>query len=336
MITLGTDWRALIVASLVVAAMRLPPGNQDERYGERQVLDPETGEWVDEARPPEAAAADALDEARRYLAQDKPGKARKILKRWLKESRDDERYYEGVFLLGETHFESGDFWQALKQYDKVADNAAGELFRESNRRSVDAARAFLSGKKRIVWKILRLPAYDEGIEILDRVWERMPGTRLGELALKLKADFYFNQGDVDLAQDEYANLVEQYQSGRYVQLAMLRTAEAAEAAFPGIRFDDLPLIEAEERYRQVEAAFPGYAVRQRVRERLEGIRQTRAEKDLDIAQWYERTGQAGAARFYYETILQSWPETLASAEARMRLRAMGVETEETEGEESLP
>jgi len=42
---------------------------------------------------------------------------------------------------------------------------------------------------------------------------------------------------------------------------MLRSAEASEAAFPGIKFDDQPLVEADERYRQVLAAFPTYAER---------------------------------------------------------------------------
>jgi outer membrane protein assembly factor BamD (BamD/ComL family) len=113
---------------------------------------------------------------------------------------------------------------------------------------------------------------------------------------------------------------------------MLRSAEAAEAAFPGIRFDDRALVEAEERYRQVAAAFPPYAERERVPERLDGIRRLRAEKDLDVAKWYERTGRAGAAEFYYRLILKDWPESLAAGEARNRLRAMGIalETEESQ------
>jgi outer membrane protein assembly factor BamD (BamD/ComL family) len=197
---------------------------------------------------------------------------------------------------------------------------------------MDVARAFLSGEKRIVWKILRLPARDDGVEILDRVWERMPGTPMGEEALRLKADYFFDRGEMDLAQDEYVNLAREYPAGRFIRLAMLRSAEAAAAAFPGIRFDDRPLVEAEERYRQVAAAFPVYSEREAVEERLEGIRQQRAEKDLDIAQWYERTGQAGAAEFYYRLVLKDWPDTLAANEARNRLRGMGIELETEESQ----
>ena len=316
--------RVLTLAlALLLGAPAFAADTQEEQYRERQVLDPKTDEWVDQDRPADTGPISELDEARSLLAAGKPGKARKLLKAWLKENPDDERYYEADFLLGETYFESRDFWRAAERYHTVAENSAGELFHRANERCTDVARAFLSGQKRILWVIFRLSAYDDGIELLDRVWEREPGTRLGEFALKLKSDYYFDKGEMDLAQDEYANLVLQFPAGRYVQPAMLRTAEAAEAAFPGIQFDDTPLLEADERYRQLQGAFPVYAERENVVERLDGIRQQRAAKDLDIARWYERTRRPDAAQFYYERIIADWPDTLAAAEAQGRLRELG-------------
>ena len=306
---------------------------QEQQYRERQVLDPDSDEWV--ARPAEPAATPTgeLEEARSLLARGKTRQARRLLSRWVENNPDHGRYFEGRFLLGEAEFERGNYYRAYEHYEAVVENTAGELFRKALRRETDVALAFLSGEKRIVWKILRLPAYDEAVEILDRVWERVPGTRLGEDALRIKAGYFFEHGDMDLAQDEYANLAREYPGGRFTQLAMLRSAEAAEAAFPGIRFDDRPLLEAGERYRQVNRAFPVYARRENVEQRLEGIRQQRAEKDLDIARWYERTRQPAAAEFYYRLVLEDWDDTLAAAEARQRLRAMGVELD---AEESQP
>ena len=336
MISLAFDFRNLGTLSIVIALAGLSLRAQEQKYRERQVLDPNTNEWIEQEAPAEGAPGNELDQARADLARNKPGRARTLLNRWLKQNPEDERTYEATFLLGETYFESRDFWKAVKQYTLVAENTSGELFERANERSVDVARAFLAGQKRIVWGFLRLPAYAEGVDLLDRVWERVPGTRLGELALKLKADYYFNNGDLDLAQDEYANLAKQYPSGRYVEFAMLRAAEAAEAAFPGIQFDATPLVEADERYRQVQAAFPTYAERENVPDRLEGIREQRAEKDLDIARWYARTRQPSAAEFYYRQVLEDWPDTLAAADARTRLRAMGARLEDLEPEGSTP
>jgi outer membrane protein assembly factor BamD (BamD/ComL family) len=332
MILMGADPRSLMSVALVTSLAMLSLRLQDQKYRQRQVLDPLTDEWVQEETAGEEAPVDELDQARAWLAQGKPAKARDLLKRWLKTNIEDERGDEATFLLGEAHFEGRDFWQAAKQYTIVAENASGELFDLANQRCVDVARAFLSGQKRIVWGFLRLPAYSEGVELLDRVWERVPGSRLGELALRLKADYYASSGDLDLAQDEFVNLAQQYPSGRYVQFAMLRAAQCAEGAFTGIKFDDRPLLEAEERYRQVLAAFPVYAEREQVEEHLEGIRQERAEKDFDIARWYERTRQPSSAEFYYRQILEDWPDTLAASRAHTRLRALGVQPGEASAE----
>ncbi len=298
---------------------------QDEQYRERQVLDPESEEWQDQAAPSEGTAEGGIDLARSYLARNKPRSARRVLKKWLKENPDHERFVEGHLLMGEAEFLRGDYFKAYEAYEYVVENSGGELFNRALRREMDVARAFLSGEKRIVWKILRMPAYDDGIEALSRVWERIPGTRLGEQALRLIADYYFAVGDMDLAQDEYARLVREYPSGRFTSQAMLRSAEAAESAFPGVKYDDRALLEAEERYRQFQAAYPGRAREEDVEARLRNISLRRAAKDLDIAQWYETARQPGAAAFYYQLILRDWPDSLEATTARQRLEALGVD-----------
>ena len=75
---------------------------------------------------------------------------------------------------------------------------------------------------------------------------------------------------------------------------------------------------------------PAYARRENVDQRREGIRQLRAEKDFEIAHWYERSRRPAAAEFYYRLVLRDWPNTLPASEARQRLRAMGVELPEKE------
>ncbi len=328
---MGIRWLAWVIAGWLVLAAAA----QQERYREREVLDPESGQWVARPAPPPSTPVGALDQARELLARGEYKAVRKLLAEWTEQNPDHERYYEAELLLGDAEFGREHYYQAYEHYELVAENTGGELFYKVLRRELEVARAFLAGEKRIVWKFLRLPAYDDGIEILDRIWERVPGTRLGELALKLKADYYFTHGEMDLAQDEYANLVREHPYGRYTKLAMLRAAEAAEAAFPGIKFDDRALLDAEVRYRQLESQFPAYAEQEHVAERLAGIRQLRAEKDLYVARWYQKTGRPDAAAFYYRLIVKDWPETLAAREARAALRELGYGLEdESAGEES--
>ncbi|MGE0481044.1 MAG: tetratricopeptide repeat protein [Phycisphaerae bacterium] len=298
---------------------------QEQQYREREVLDPTSDEWA--AQPPatQGSPESTVDEARSHLARGNPARARDLLAKWVKTNRDHPRHLEAVYLLGEAEFETKDFNAAYENFELVIQDGAGELYSRALRREVDIARAYLAGEKKIIWGVLRLPAEADGVQILDRVYERVPGSRLGEDALRYKAEYYFNRGDMDLAQTEYANLAREYPSGRYVRQATLRAAEAADASYAGTPFDGRPLIEAEERYKTVQLLFPDFAKQERVAERLDSIDARRADKDLYIAQWYERTGQRGAAEFYYRIVVDEWSESLAAAAARSRLRAMGIE-----------
>jgi hypothetical protein len=69
---------------------------------------------------------------------------------------------------------------------------------------------------------------------------------------------------------------------------------------------------------------------------LEQIASTRADKTLDIARFYERTGQPGAARYYYRATTRRWPNTPAAAEARNNLAKLGEGDELVQIESGLP
>ena len=125
------------------------------------------------------------------------------------------------------------------------------------------------------------------------------------------------------AKQEYAYLASEYPNGRYARFAMLRGAESAEALFPGIKFDDQPLIEADVLYRRVQDAYPTYARRESVSERLVSIRETRAAKEVDIARWYARAGVPDSAAFYYRLVVRDWPGTLAALDAERELIDLG-------------
>lgn len=305
---------------------QLPPLREQER------LDLNSGTWAPVEPSELESTVVELRNARQSLIEGRPAEAREMLKDWLKANEGHERRLEGVFLLGESLFDLKDYFAAYEQYEIVIADGSGDLYRKALTREMDVARAFLAGEPRRIWKTVPLPAYDDGIEILDKIWERAPGTRLGEEALRLKADYFFQNGDADLAQQEYATLSQEYPNGRYKQLAMLRSAESAERAFPGVKFDDRPLVEADERYRQMEQRFPAYAERERVDARRKGIRDQRAAKDLDIADWYLKTERQSAAVYYLRVLIRDWPDSFAATEARSRLLALGLPVEAPVGD----
>ena len=314
------------------------PRDLEERYPERMVYDPQTQEWVPE-EPPEAGTPDGdLAIARNLIALGEYKKAAEKLQQWIAAyAHDSPRYPEALFLSGRVEFERGNFMRAHRRYLEVLNNWPGtEWADRALRGNFVIAEVFLSGHRR---KWLGMPlfhAYDEALDILDDIMVNHPNTVLAEQALKTKADYFFRKGEFGLAEDAYAQLARDYPTGQYLRDAMLQSARAALASFPGIAFDDAPLIEAEERFHQFMQAFPQYAESQDVGLILEDIRAKRAEKELSIAEYYERAKEPRAAAFYYRLVRDRWPNTTWAALAETRLTKLGRAAEPESDADASP
>lgn len=171
--------------------------------------------------------------------------------------------------------------------------------------------------------LFRVRDREAGLKIMDDMAANYADTPLAELAQKAKADYYYARGEFDLAQDEYATFAREYPRSRYHAYALLQSARSALASFPGIKFDDSGLIEAQERYTQFLQQYPDLAQQHGVSILLDEIAARRADKTYAIASFYDRTGQPGAARYYYRVTTQRWPGTPAAAQAEGRLAALG-------------
>ena len=280
-------------------------------------FDPERSEWIDLPRPEPGTAAGDLAAARASFAERRHKKARRLIKTWQKTyGMASELYPEALLLQARTEKALREYYQAYELLDRllgefrsteVADDAAVELF--------NIAEVYLSGVRRKLWGMRLLNASDLALDILDRISTEFAGTRLAELSLKAKADYFFDRGDFTLAELEYARLLQDYPESQYRRYAMKHSADAALASFTGVRFDDASLVEAEERYRAYARQYPDHAGREGVNLILHGIRERRAEKEFEIGLYYRRIGQLQAARFYFESVRAHWPDTAAAAKA---------------------
>lgn len=331
--TTRKTWARRFLFILAAAVLTAPaPANSAEpvrkdRFVETWTVDPKTGQWV-ERPPPQPGTEDGdLDLARQALAREEYKDAATRAKAWIKTyGGSAERYPEALYVSATAQFELGEYRAAHDAYKALLNDFPGSTYAE---RALSAefriAEQYLAGQKRKAWGgLLRIRDYEEGIKIMDDIIANHAGTELAELAVKTKADYYFRQGDFDLAQDEYARLARDYSRGRYEPYALLRSAEAALASFAGVRFDDAGLIEAEERFRQFEQRYPQIAGAKQVPVLLDQIRTTRAQKEYVTADFYERTHKRSAAAFYYRSTIRNWPGTTWSAQAEARLMRLGL------------
>ncbi len=289
-------------------------------------LDPDTHEWVAAPTTEPGTPAGDLRIARALLSEDKPRRAKRAAQSWVKTwGADHELYPDAVLLEARARIAYRDYYDAHTVLQEFLNGYAGTAYEEpALELEFVVAEVFLSGVKRKFLGVRMLKADDIGLAILDDIAGNYPGTRLGELATLTKARYYFAQTDFPFAEQEYELLVQNYPRSRYTRPAMLQSARAALASFPGIQFDDAPLIEAEERFSRYLAQYPQSAEQENIGLILTDINETRAAKELSIGDYYDRVGQSQAAAFYYRSTLTHWPDTVAAIHAAERLADRGI------------
>lgn len=314
----------LLACGLAVPAWAATKGQP--RYPERMVYDPATGTWTQPPSPIPGTEQGELELALIELADNKPAAAKARLNKWLKKYKESDRRSDAMVALGDAELALGNHMQAYKQYEKALDQYPGLEGEETIvRHEFAIGVAFLSGVKQKIW-ILRVPAYEEGLDVLDKVVQRTPGSMLAEDAIKAKADYYYRSGKFDLAETEYARLAQEFPRGRYPRLALLMSAHSALARFPGLKFDDAALYEARERFISFRERYPEFAEQENIAALIRRIDETLAEKNLMIGKWYTKMKKVNAAVVYYRNVAKNWPNSGAAIEARRLLAAIAEAT----------
>jgi len=300
-----------------------PPPRQ---RAERLTFDPDQYRWIRTADPVPGTEDGDLDIVRQWVAREDFKTARKAVKEWIKTyGPESPRYPEALYLQGTAHLELGDYRAADDAYQALLNDFPGSPYAaEALSARFRIAEQYLAGKRRkAMWGLLRVKDREGGLKIMDDVLVNYTDTPLAEKAQLTKANYYYDRGEFELAEEEYARFAHDFPRSRYQPKALLWSAYAALASFPGIQFDDISLIEAKERFEQFLDRYPDQAVQLEVPVLLDQIASTRADKTNAIARFYERTDQPKAARYYYRATVTQWPNTPAAAEAKTRLRALG-------------
>lgn len=325
----------IVVAGLLaVGASRARADTRDQR-AESLRFDSAKGQWIELPPPVPGTPEGDLQIARAQYAEGDHSRAKRSVKKWLKQHGELHELYPAAMLLkARIRIAQRDYYKAHKELSALLAEFVGtEYADDAVNLEFIIAEVFLSGTKRKFLGMRILKADDVGLAILDDLANNHPGTNIAELAMLTKADYYYRTSDYPFAEHEYAALMREFPRSRYVRKAMLHSARSALASFPGVPFDDAPLIEAEERFSQYVSQYPGSAEQEGIGLVLNDISQTRAAKEFHVGRYYERVHRPRAAAFYYRSTRENWPDTVAALQAEERLRTMGFPlVEEAPGE----
>lgn len=276
----------------------------------------ESDTWKVIGKPEPGSSAEQLAAARASLAAGEPRRARAQVSAWIKSHPNDPLLPEAYLLRGDALVTEGDYYKALFDYEFVARSfPASPTFVTVLERELHIATLYARGTKR---KFLGIPMLDGGDvaeELLIRIQERLPGSRLAELAGIELADYYFARRKMDLAAEMYSIFLQNNPRSEFVSKARRRLIYAHLASFKGPMFDASGLHEARARLKELKALEPATAEEIGADALLGRIDESDARKLLVTAQWYDRVGDPVAAELYVRRLVETFPRTVAAADA---------------------
>ena len=306
-----------IATVALLAGSGLPAAGQDSELVWRD------GKWVRLPAPAEGTPAGELALIRRDVDAGDYDKAVKHAKAYLKRYPADAGREEVYCLAGEAELRRGKHWPAHVWYKKLLDEFPnGKRLERALEREMEIAKAFLAGKKRRIGKVLVISAKSDGIEILEQIAQRVPGTQQAQQAMLTVADHYFAEEKWGDAADGYDQFLKLFPKSSHAPRAEQQAAESFRRAYRGPLFDETPLIEAEQRYKAFARNHPAAAAEADVSGLLEAIHAERARKQYEVGQFYVRTDEPEAATYYFELVAKDFADTDWAGRARAALAGL--------------
>jgi outer membrane protein assembly factor BamD (BamD/ComL family) len=273
--------------------------------------------WELEGDGKVSTAARQVLQARKALTLGEPQRARALASAYLDKFPGGEVRPEMLLVRGDALVEMGDEYKALFDYEAITRKYSGSrAFVTALEREYQIAVAYADGLKRKFLGTIRIiDASDDAQELLIRIQERLPGSRLAEDAGMKLADFYFDRSQMRLAADAYDLFVQNYPRSERIEKARERLIQSYLASYRGPRYDDTGLRDARRRLDLLRVTQPSLAQRVGADALLVRIDESVARKLLTTARWYLSIDDPVSAELYLRRVVEFHPATVAALDA---------------------
>ncbi len=293
-------------------------------WGQGQALVWNGTEWVSPAPAEPGTPEGDLAMLREMIENGRNKTVVRAVERFLVSHGESPACEEAMNLAGQAMMNRGRYWEAYQWFERqISTYPNGAFFERALDREYRIADAFINGRKRRAMKIFRVPAEEDGIDMLLRIATHTPGTPLAQRALIRVADYHFSRAEYPEAIGAYEDIVKSHPLSEHRKYAMLQVARSYLLNFKGVAWDATPLLNARQRYTLFAQAYPRDAEKENVAGILDEIRLALAHKAYQTARFYERTHDPRAAAYYYHRVMQEYPETHWAHSARGRLDRLG-------------
>lgn len=238
---------------------------------------------------------------------------------------------DALFLRGEAYFFANRYSKAQRAYEKL-------LKKFDSTRYMDrvSPRLFAIGQ---YWEKLdqinnytplapnftdktrpMFNTFGNSIKAYRTITMRDPNGLWAEHAAMAAGNANYIRGEYFDASEFYDDLIRNYPQSRHLLPACELNLSSKLLMYQGPKYDDAALKEAEKLTERLLTQF-GPQVQHRRAELVETqnrIVEAKAERDMEFARFYETKRYYGAARYYYQLVLNEYPQTQCAIQAKDR------------------
>ncbi len=231
-----------------------------------------------------------------------------------------------AYMKAERLYARRKFEDAIKRYDKFLDEYPESwLYESALERKFSLANRFLNGEKRRVLGFVYLPAYEEGVKMMNQIADRAGPSPVGYRALVTLAESQRRKGKFLDEYETWAKISDRWPTGDEGRDAQLGMAYSLHSAYQGPLFDSASLSAAKTYYENVEQRYPQLKDDYAIPGKIDMVNEQRSYKEYHIGQYYERTENFESARIIYRSVLDRWPDTTGARLSEQRLDAINVD-----------
>lgn len=172
--------------------------------------------------------------------------------------------------------------------------------------------------------------YNSAVTAFERVLFYHPSSEYVDDAQYWLGRTYFENENYDQAIIEFDYLIKNFPTSSYIEEAYVFRIKVYFEKAPGIERDPTEIENAIDQCNRFLTRFPNSEFTDQIKEVILLARNQLAKKELENGKLYTKLGEPESALLYFAYILDTYPETESSAEAKYRSAAIYEEQDEKE------
>jgi len=230
-----------------------------------------------------------------------------------------------AFIDAEKLYADGNYVKAVRAYEALLDKyPESSLYQAALERQYEIATAFLDGYKVPVLKVFKIKGYAQGEKVMDNIRDRAGNNQIGLDAAVAVARSLEKRKKFLEAHEQWAQIASDWPTGVIAKQALLAMARCQHAAYRGPKFGSSNLTSAKTYYQNYQAKYPVDAKKFKIDQKIEKIDRQLAYKNYSVAKYYKKTGNIQAANYYFQMVVDNWPDTNSAKMAKEMLEGKNL------------